>query len=78
LARPASDRLLLTSMTGPEQSLADKLASPVWRHVPARRAGHVMLVERNIWVFGGPISAGKLADAITATLLKLSRPTPQR
>jgi iron complex transport system substrate-binding protein len=76
LARPASDRVLLTSMSGPEEGLEAKFVSPVWRHVPARRAGHVALIERNIWVFGGPISAGKLADAITATLLKLNRPAP--
>lgn len=69
MQRPATDYLMMGSMTGPEQTLASKLTSPVWPYVPMRKANHVALLERNIWVFGGPMSAGKLADRITETLL---------
>ncbi|EGC98263.1 periplasmic binding protein, partial [Burkholderia sp. TJI49] len=31
----------------------------------------IALVERNIWGFGGPMSALKLADVMTDTMLKL-------
>ncbi|WP_432721082.1 iron-siderophore ABC transporter substrate-binding protein [Jeongeupia wiesaeckerbachi] len=69
LARPASDRLLVTSTQGPAAALDAALVSPVWRYIPARRAGNVVLIEHNIWVFGGPMSAGRLADMITDALL---------
>ncbi len=66
--------VLLVSITGPEVDLAAKLASPVWRHVPARRAGRVALMERNVWGFGGPMSAIAYAERITDALLALPRP----
>jgi iron complex transport system substrate-binding protein len=67
----AQTSVLLTSATGPEVKLDAKLHSPVWRFVPARRQGRVTLVERNVWGFGGPMSALKLSHALTDALLSL-------
>jgi iron complex transport system substrate-binding protein len=70
LKRPQTS-VLLTSATGPEVKLDAKLDSPVWRFVPARREGRVTLVERNVWGFGGPMSALKLSHAMTDALLSM-------
>ncbi|MBN3767779.1 iron-siderophore ABC transporter substrate-binding protein [Burkholderia sp. Ac-20365] len=70
LTRPQTS-VLLTSATGPEVKLEAKLDSPVWRFVPARREGRVTLVERNVWGFGGPMSALRLSHAMTEGLLSL-------
>ncbi|MEM5365941.1 iron-siderophore ABC transporter substrate-binding protein [Paraburkholderia azotifigens] len=70
LKRPQTS-VLLTSATGPDVKLDAKLDSPVWRFVPARRDGRVTLVERNVWGFGGPMSALKLSHALTDALLSL-------
>ncbi|ACC73164.1 iron-siderophore ABC transporter substrate-binding protein [Paraburkholderia phymatum] len=77
LKRPKTS-ILLTSATGPEVKLDAKLDSPVWRFVPARRDARVMLVERNVWGFGGPMSALKLSHALTDALLSLPPVTPSR
>jgi len=78
LNRPQTD-VLLTSATGPDIPLDAKLDSPVWRFVPARREGRVMLVERNVWGFGGPMSALKLSNALTDALLAMpAHPSPPR
>ena len=69
--------VLFVSATGPEMPLASKLDSPIWRFVPAQRAKRVALVERNLWVFGGPMSALRLADTMTEQLLSLP-PPPKR
>ncbi|MEO6919215.1 MAG: iron-siderophore ABC transporter substrate-binding protein [Collimonas sp.] len=66
--------VLFVSSTGPEVALDGKLDSPIWRFVPARRAGRVALIERNLWVFGGPMSALRLADTMTEQLLALPPP----
>jgi iron complex transport system substrate-binding protein len=63
--------VLFVSATETDVPLATKLDSPIWRFVPARNAGRVGLVERNIWGFGGPMSALRLADTMTQTLLSL-------
>lgn len=63
--------VLLVSATGAGSTLADKLSSPIWRYVPARRNGRVALIERNVWGFGGPMSALRLANALTDALLAL-------
>lgn len=68
--------VLFVSATGPEVPLSAKLDSPIWRFVPARRADRVALVERNLWVFGGPMSALRLADAMTEQLLSLPPAKP--
>ncbi|PMS26959.1 iron ABC transporter substrate-binding protein [Paraburkholderia rhynchosiae] len=65
---------LFVSATEANVSLATKLDSPIWRFVPARAAGRVGLVERNIWGFGGPMSALRLANTMTDTLLSLPAP----
>ncbi|RQQ12324.1 iron-siderophore ABC transporter substrate-binding protein [Burkholderia stagnalis] len=65
--------VLFVTTGGVDMPLDSKLDSPVWRYVPARRAHRVALVERNIWGFGGPMSALKLADVMTDTLLALPR-----
>ncbi|ALL67767.1 Ferric reductase [Paraburkholderia caribensis MBA4] len=70
LKRPQTS-VLLTSATGPEVKLEAKLDSPVWRFVPARREGRVTLVERNVWGFGGPMSALRLSHAVTDAVLLL-------
>lgn len=70
----AGTDVLLASLTGPEVGLAAKLASPVWRHVPAWRDGRVALMERNIWGFSGPMSAIAYADRFTEMLLEMRRP----
>ncbi|MBN3754903.1 iron-siderophore ABC transporter substrate-binding protein [Paraburkholderia sp. Tr-20389] len=77
LRRPQTS-VLLTSATGPEVKLDAKLDSPVWRFVPARRDGRVTLVERNVWGFGGPMSALKLSHALTDALLSLPAVTPSQ
>ncbi|WP_395822807.1 ABC transporter substrate-binding protein [Collimonas sp.] len=66
--------IFFVSATGPEVPLATKLDSPIWPFVPARRADRVALVERNLWVFGGPMSALRLADTMTDKLLALPLP----
>ncbi|KDB06523.1 hypothetical protein LIG30_4116 [Burkholderia sp. lig30] len=63
--------VLFVTATGRDVPLDAKLDSPVWRYVPARRAHRIALVERNIRGFGGPMSALKLADVMTDTLLAL-------
>ncbi|KVR45660.1 iron ABC transporter substrate-binding protein [Burkholderia ubonensis] len=65
--------VLFVTATGMDVPLDAKLDSPVWRYVPARKAKRIALVERNIWGFGGPMSALKLADVMTDTLLGLPR-----
>jgi ABC-type Fe3+-hydroxamate transport system substrate-binding protein len=65
--------VLLVSISGPEIGLDTKLASPVWRHVPAYRTGRLALMERNIWGFSGPMSAIAYADRITDALLAMQR-----
>ena len=67
--------VLFVSATEKGVTLDTKLDSTIWRFVPARRSGRVGLVERNIWGFGGPMSALRLADAMTDTLLSLPPPT---
>lgn len=66
--------VLFVSATEPGVPLATKLDSPIWRFVPARSAGRVGLVERNIWGFGGPMSALRMADTMTEKLLSLPAP----
>lgn len=66
--------VLFVSATDAGGRLEAKLDSPVWRFVPALREGRVALVERNIWGFGGPMSALRLAGTITDTLLTLPAP----
>ncbi|MGK8202563.1 ABC transporter substrate-binding protein [Burkholderia cenocepacia] len=63
--------ILFVTATGLDVPLAAKLDSPVWRFVPAWQRHRIALVERNIWGFGGPMSALKLADVMTDTMLKL-------
>nr|WP_155625963.1 iron-siderophore ABC transporter substrate-binding protein [Burkholderia vietnamiensis] len=63
--------VLFVTASGPDVPLEAKLDSPVWRFVPALREHRIALVERNIWGFGGPMSALKLADVMTDTMLKL-------
>nr|WP_246174229.1 iron-siderophore ABC transporter substrate-binding protein [Paraburkholderia hayleyella] len=75
LLRQPQATVLMVSATGPEVALAAKLTSPVWRFVPARRAGRVALIERNVWGFGGLMSALRLADTMTDALLALPPPS---
>jgi iron complex transport system substrate-binding protein len=70
--------VLFVSATEPGVPLATKLDSPIWRFVPARSAGRVGLVERNIWGFGGPMSALRMADTMTETLLALPAPSASK
>lgn len=63
--------VLFVTASGMEVPLSAKLDSPVWRFVPAMREHRIALIERNIWGFGGPMSALKLADVMTDTMLKL-------
>ncbi|MGN7981348.1 ABC transporter substrate-binding protein [Burkholderia sp. 22313] len=71
LLRQRDLAVLFVTATGMDTPLSSKLDSPVWRFVPARREHRIALVERNIWGFGGPMSALKLADVMTETLLTL-------
>ncbi|WP_323118328.1 ABC transporter substrate-binding protein [Burkholderia alba] len=66
--------VLFVTTSGADVPLDTKLDSPVWRFVPSRRAGRVALVEPNIWGFGGPMSALRLADMMTDKLLALPAP----
>jgi len=61
--------ILLISATGPEVGLAQKFSSPIWRFVPAWVDGHVALLPRNIWGFGGPMSAATLSRQLTDAML---------
>ncbi|AOI42463.1 ABC transporter substrate-binding protein [Burkholderia oklahomensis] len=70
--------VLFVSATEPGVPLDAKLDSKIWRFVPARRAGRVALVERNIWGFGGPMSALRLADEMTDRLLAMPKPDARR
>ncbi|KWH15990.1 iron ABC transporter substrate-binding protein [Burkholderia territorii] len=71
LLRQRDLAVLFVTATGTDVPLSSKLDSPVWRFVPALRERRIALVERNIWGFGGPMSALKLADVMTDTLLAL-------
>jgi len=71
LLRQRDLAVLFVTATGMDVPLSSKLDSPVWRFVPALRERRIALVERNIWGFGGPMSALKLADVMTDTMLKL-------
>ncbi|WP_414695649.1 ABC transporter substrate-binding protein [Paraburkholderia sp.] len=74
LLKKSNLTVLFVSATEPGVPLATKLDSPIWRFVPARSAGRVGLVERNIWGFGGPMSALRMADTMTEKLLSLPAP----
>lgn len=71
LLRQRDLAVLFVTASGMEVPLSEKLDSPVWRFVPAMREHRIALIERNIWGFGGPMSALKLADVMTETMLKL-------
>ncbi|RQR39812.1 ABC transporter substrate-binding protein [Burkholderia sp. Bp9142] len=71
LLRQRDLAVLFVTATGMDVPLSTKLDSPVWRFVPALRERRIALIERNIWGFGGPMSALKLADVMTDTMLKL-------
>lgn len=71
LLRQRDLAVLFVTATGMDVPLSSKLDSPVWRFVPALRDHRIALIERNIWGFGGPMSALKLADVMTDTMLKL-------
>ncbi|WP_395664374.1 ABC transporter substrate-binding protein [Methylocella sp.] len=59
----------LISFSGPQATLESKTSSPVWRRTSARREGRVVLIERNIWNFGGVGSAMRLSNAMTGAVL---------
>jgi iron complex transport system substrate-binding protein len=63
--------ILFVTATALDVPLSAKLDSPVWRFVPAWREHRIAMIERNIWGFGGPMSALKLADVMTDTMLTL-------
>ncbi|WP_107314822.1 ABC transporter substrate-binding protein [Burkholderia metallica] len=71
LLRQRELAVLFVTASGLDVPLSAKLDSPVWRFVPAMKEHRIALVERNIWGFGGPMSALKLADVMTDTMLKL-------
>ena len=73
LLKQADASLLMISATGPEIGLAQKLQSPIWRFVPARTAGHMALMPRNIWGFGGPMSAVRLSHQLTDSMLEAAK-----
>ncbi|BBU32959.1 iron ABC transporter substrate-binding protein (plasmid) [Burkholderia sp. THE68] len=75
LKRPDVAVLFVTA-SGADVAVDAKLDSPVWRFVPAKKEGRVVLVEPNIWGFGGPMSALRLGDMITEKLLALPRVGP--
>jgi ABC-type Fe3+-hydroxamate transport system substrate-binding protein len=54
-------------------SAQEVLTSPVWRFVPARRDGRIMLHPINLWSFGGPVSALQLARQLADTVIGLRR-----
>lgn len=66
--------VLFVTASSADVPVDTRLTSPVWRFVPAKRAGRVSLVEPNIWGFGGPMSALRLSDEITNKLLALPLP----
>ncbi|KAG8153009.1 ABC transporter substrate-binding protein [Burkholderia catarinensis] len=71
LLRQRDLAVLFVTASGMDVPLSAKLDSPVWRFVPALKEHRIALIERNIWGFGGPMSALKLADVMTDTMLKL-------
>ena len=62
-------KVMFVSATEKDVTLDEKLDSPIWRFVPARRADHIALIERNIWGFGGPMSALQISHTLTNALL---------
>jgi hypothetical protein len=77
LAKPDLAVLFVTT-AGANVPLDTKPDSPVWRFVPAKKAGRVSLVEPNIWGFGGPMSALRLSNMITDKLLALPLPLTRK
>ncbi|WP_174950889.1 ABC transporter substrate-binding protein [Burkholderia lata] len=71
LLRQRELAVMFVTASGMDVPLSTKLDSPVWRFVPAMKEHRIALIERNIWGFGGPMSALKLADVMTDTMLKL-------
>ncbi|VWC77795.1 iron ABC transporter substrate-binding protein [Burkholderia lata] len=71
LLRQRELAVMFVTASGMDVPLSAKLDSPVWRFVPAMKEHRIALIERNIWGFGGPMSALKLADVMTDTMLKL-------
>ncbi|WP_175012914.1 ABC transporter substrate-binding protein [Burkholderia lata] len=71
LLRQRELAVMFVTASGMDVPLSAKLDSPVWRYVPAMKEHRIALIERNIWGFGGPMSALKLADVMTDTMLKL-------
>ncbi|VWD05274.1 iron ABC transporter substrate-binding protein [Burkholderia contaminans] len=71
LLRQRDLAVMFVTASGMDVPLSAKLDSPVWRFVPAMKEHRIALIERNIWGFGGPMSALKLADVMTDTMLKL-------
>ncbi|WP_367189566.1 ABC transporter substrate-binding protein [Burkholderia sp. Ed8] len=71
LLRQRDLAVMFVTASGMDVPLSAKLDSPVWRFVPAMKARRIALIERNIWGFGGPMSALKLADVMTDTMLTL-------
>ncbi|WP_175984897.1 ABC transporter substrate-binding protein [Burkholderia aenigmatica] len=71
LLRQRDLAVMFVTASGMDVPLSEKLDSPVWRFVPAMREHRIALIERNIWGFGGPMSALKLADVMADTMLKL-------
>jgi ferric hydroxamate transport system substrate-binding protein len=61
--------VLLISATGSGVGLAQKLTSPIWPFVPANKTGRIALMPRNIWGFGGPMSATQLSQHMTDGIL---------
>ncbi|RQS30178.1 iron-siderophore ABC transporter substrate-binding protein [Burkholderia sp. Bp8992] len=71
LLRQRDLAVMFVTASGLDVPLSAKLDSPVWRFVPAMKEHRIALIERNIWGFGGPMSALKLADVMTDTMLTL-------
>lgn len=56
-------------VTDPDAPVIEKLrASRLWQALPVVTAGHVHPLPEDTWLFGGPLSAMRLAERLTDTL----------
>jgi len=61
----------LTALFIGGQQQAPLFATPMWQALPIARAGRYAFLPTPYWTFGGPVSAGRLADQVVAAVQSL-------
>lgn len=69
LELPAQSHLLVVASRD-DSAYQQLRESPLWRNVPPVSDGAVTTLRRDTWLFGGPLSAARIADRITDALTR--------